>query len=350
MVAGLAALTASVAGCESDGVVQPPPPPPVDFDVGTMTVNASSSADFAYMSLANGGSVVTPSDPSASTEWHLAFRRFGVRLNGGVAGPGTVVGHNLGTHADLASEAILALTEADGLAAFEAVSEEDIPPAASFVADGLVEVAGSTWFQFDRQANEVVANPRVAWKVRESSGRGYAVFRVVALEVEGRGLAAATLEHRRQGADGMLGAIEMSRVDLGEGPAYLGFGAGLAGGPEGCAWDVSVAASFEIDLNADCGAGTFPLDSTEDFTMIEQAGDAPHYGGFLSTISGAFPADVTDATGTFWYNLDGMSRLWPTYNVFLVQTGAEVYKVQIIDYYSAGGESGHPTVRYQRLR
>ena len=30
----------------------------------------------------------------------MAFRRFSVRLNGGVSGPGSVAGYNLGTNAD----------------------------------------------------------------------------------------------------------------------------------------------------------------------------------------------------------------------------------------------------------
>ena len=42
--------------------------------------------------------------------------------------------------------------------------------------------------------------------------------------------------------------------------------------------------------------------------------------------------------------------MWPTYNVFLVRAGEEVYKVQIFDYYGANGQSGFPSVRFRRLR
>ena len=120
--------------------------------------------------------------------------------------------------------------------------------------------------------------------------------------------------------------------------------------PAGCGWDLGLTPDLSIEVNADCGAGTFPLDVTDDFKTLPRADDAPEYGGFLSSISGAFPATVDDASGFFWYNIQENSRMWPTYNVFLVQADQQVYKVQITDYYDAGGNSGHPTLRYQRLR
>ena len=67
-------------------------------------------------------------------------------------------------------------------------------------------------------------------------------------------------------------------------------------------------------------------------------------------ISGAFPSTVDDASGVFWYNIRENSRMWPTYNVFLVRVDDQVYKVQITNYYDAAGASGHPTVRFLRLR
>ena len=126
--------------------------------------------------------------------------------------------------------------------------------------------------------------------------------------------------------------------------------AGALGAPAGCGWDLSVAPSFRIEVNAACQAGTFPLDPTEDFTALTRADDAPEYGAFLSTINGAIPSSVGDAGGVFWYNIEGNSRLWPTFNVFLVRDGNAVYKVQITDYYSSAGASGFPTMRFEQLQ
>ena len=38
---------------------------------------------------------MTIADPSTSSGWDLAFRRYSIRLNGGVAGPKGVTGFNL---------------------------------------------------------------------------------------------------------------------------------------------------------------------------------------------------------------------------------------------------------------
>lgn len=343
-VAPLAAL-AALAACESEVTA-----PEEVFEEGTLTIDASSQIDFAYLSLADGGATLTPSDPATSTDWHMAFRRFSIRLNGGVSGSGSVSGVNLGNNGELSAEQIAALTPQDGETAFQAVTDADIPVATAFSEDGLAPDPGASWFRFDFRSGTLVANPGAAWKLRESSGRGFAVFRVVTLEMEGQRPVGATIEYRRHDPNGTLGAAETLAADLRRGPVFLSLATGAAASPAGCDWDLGVTPDLSIQINGDCGAGSFPLDLTEDFTALSSADDAPDYGGFLATISGAFPAGVDDAAGFFWYNIQENSRMWPTYNVFLVQTDQQVYKVQVTDYYDATGNSGHPTLRYQRLR
>lgn len=324
------------------------------FEEGTITIDASSLDGPAYLSLADGGTL-TNSPDAASTAWHMSFRRFAVRLNGGVSGPGSVAGTNLRNNAMLTQEEVAALDEADGDSAFQAVTADDIA-GATFVEDDVVPDPGASWFRFDGRAGTVVANPGAAWKVQEGSGRGHAVFRVAELTMQGQRPVGLVVEHRRQDPGGALGDPRPVAVDLTRGPGYVALaegralGPGQVQGPNACAWDLGATPALTIEVNADCGAGTFPLAATEDFTALTTAADAPKYGGFLSAVGGAFPATVDNARGTFWYNINGGNRLWPTYNVFLVRTGQEVYKVQVTSYYSAGGESGFPTVRFLRLR
>ena len=313
-------------------------------------VDASSPGAFSYLSLTGAGSTIRPADPGTSTDWHMAFRRFSVRLNGGVAGPGSVGAVNLGNNASASAEEITALTPQDGEAAFAAVTEADIPGAGSFVEDALAPDSGASWFRFDRQTNSIVANPGAAWKLREGSGRGYGVFRVVAVAMDGQRPVGVTIQFRRHDPGASLGAPETLDVDLRRGPAFASLSGGAVGNPAGCDWDVGVTPDFVIQLNEACDAGTFPLDPTDDFTALTRADDAPDYAGYLSTIGGAFPAAVDDAGGAFWYNIQENNRMWPTYNVFIVRTADAVYKVQIIDYYNATGDSGYPSVRFQRLR
>ncbi len=341
----LTLLAVCLAACESEVAA----PGEESFEEGEISFDASSPTDFVYLNIANG-TRVTPADPATSTEWHMAFRRFAVRLNSGVSGPGSVSGFNLGTNASASADQIAALAPEDGEAAFQTVTEADIPASSAFVEDGLAPDPGSTWFRFDPQAGTLVADPRMAWKVRESSGRGHALFRVVELRMEGQRPLGLNIEHRRQDADGALGEARIAAADLTRGPAYVGF-AGAEGPRAGsCDWDIGVSPEFGVLVNADCGAGTFPLDAARDFTTETRADDAPEYADFLAVIAGAFPASVTDGGGIFWYGIQNNNRLWPTYNVFLVKVDQEIHKVQVHDYYSANGASGFPSVRFQRLR
>ncbi|MCY3705717.1 MAG: HmuY family protein [Gammaproteobacteria bacterium] len=341
----LAILVAPLAACESEIAA----PGEEVFEEGELSFDASSPTDFVYLNLA-GGTRVSPSDPAASTEWHMAFRRFSVRLNSGVSGPGSVSGYNLGNNASSSADQIIALTPEDGEAAFQAFTEADIPGSSAFVEDGLAPDPGSSWFRFDPQAGTLVADPRVAWKVRESSGRGHALFRVVELRMEGQRPLGLNIEYRRQDPGGTLGEPGIAGVDLTRGPAYVGFAGAERPQAESCDWDIGVSPEFGVLVNGNCGAGTFPLDAAQDFTTQTRADDAPEYADFLAVIAGAFPASVTDAGGIFWYGIQNNNRLWPTYNVFLVRVDQDVYKVQVHDYYSATGASGFPSVRFQRLR
>lgn len=336
-------LTLAASACESEVTG-----PGDELIEGQVTLDATDPALFAYLTFAEGGGVVAVTDPQASADWVVAFRRFSTKLNGGVAGPGDVAGANLANFADALSTEVTALSMADADAAWAAVTEADIT-SVTFVQDGIVEDLGGPWFRFDPIANTLVANTGAAWKVRESNG-GSSLLRVASLDMMGQAPLGVTLEYRHQDSGGTLGAVSTVDIDFAQGPGFVALAAGATVQPAGCNWDVSVSPSFSIDFNDDCGAGTFPLDATEDFTSLEQADDAPEYGGFLSVISGAIPSSVDDAGGVFWYNIEGNNRLWPTFNVFLVRVGTAVYKVQVIDYYNATGDSGFPTVRFQQLQ
>lgn len=345
LLTAIALPVLALAACEAEVTA------PLDEEVeGEVTLDATSAGAWAYLSFEDGGRVIVPSDPSTSTEWHIAFRRYAAKLNGGVAGPGAVEGYNIANHAGATADEVLAFTLADADAAWEAVTSADVATA-DFREDELIEDTGGSWFRFDAVSNTLVANSAAAWKVDEV-GTGFAVFRVSDLNLTPApdyDPLSLTIQYRHQPAGGVLGAIGGVTVDLTGGDAYVDLATGSAVVPSGCNWDLRIDPELAIEVNDACGAGTFPLDVSEDFTTVTTASGAPTYGGFLAVLSGAFPTTVGDATGLFWYNLDGSNRLFPTYNVFLVRAGTDVYKVQVLDYYSATGASGHPTLRFQRL-
>lgn len=340
----LAALAAT--GCESEVTS------PVDDVVdGEFLVDASDPANFTYLTFDDGGGEVTVTDPQNSDAWVLAFRRFSVKLNGGVAGSRGVGGFNLENNADADSAAVVNFTRDDADAAWDAVTADDAL-GVTFVEDDLVEDESGPWFRYDPIAMTLVANTGAAWKVQEADG-GFAVFRVSDMAIAGELLGSIQLEYRRHDAGGTLGTTQQVDVTFPPGPpapVFIDLETGTTVTPADCNWDISVAPYFVIDFNANCAGGTFPLDATEDFTAITNADDAPKYAGFLSVISGAIPSTIGGPGGVFWYGLEGNNRLWPTFNVFLIEVGDAVYKFQVLDFYNASGVSGYPTVRFELLR
>ncbi len=340
------ALAGILAGCESES-------DPGDFTPqdGTVTIDASSTTAFAYFSFADNG-VVQVADPRTSSDWDLAVRRFEVRLNGGVAGPKGVTGFNLENNAGLSSDEVLALTPENTLAAFQAVDEGDIPASGSFTSMGLGPDF-SSWFVPTPAG--LVANPNAKWKLRRASGAGagaFALIHVVGIVGTQTDLQLLVLEYRLQTAPGTLGAAVRDTIDLTvDTEAGLNLGTGAQVAPTGCDWDIRATRGYQVTVNAACSAGTFPLEASDDFAAQTRADDAAQYGPYLSLLSGPIPNSFTAPEAPFLYNLAGDNRLSPTFNTYLVQVGSAVFKLQLTSYYNpAGGQSGHPTIRYGRIR
>ncbi len=332
-----AALTLALVSTACEDEVTGPGDETVE---GELTIDASDQLAFTYFAFTDGGSVVSVTSPGSSTDWDMAFRRFTVKLNGGVSGPGEVAGVNLENNAALDSAGIVDFTLDDADAAFDAVTDADIV-GVTFVEDGLVEDA-TAYLSF---GGAPAANPQNAWKVQLADGE-HAVVRAVDFTFGGP----VSFEVRHQPSGSALSSIDTVTADVSGGPVWIDLESGATVGPAGCNWDISVSPGADLTLNAACSAGTFPLDASEDFSAITAADDAPEYAGFLAGTAGAFPSSFSGPEGIFWYNVDGSMRLLPTYNVFLVRVGAAVYKVQIVDYYSATGASGFPTMRYEQIQ
>ena len=320
---------------------------------GELEVDATSTSTFATVDLTSG-TVVTVADPSTSNAWNLGFRRYEIRVNGGVAGPGGVSGYNLANNAGATSEQVLAMTPDNQKAAFDAVGLTDIPDAGSFVTEALV-ANPLGWLNFAGGAPTASASS--VWKLRRTADGGYAVFHFTGLTIGGTTpqtavLATATVEWRYQPAGGVLGNAQQATLDREAGNDAIDLSTGTLSAATGCGWDVAANADFSVTTNADCDVGTFPLDAAQSFSGLTDASDAPEYGLFLSGLTGPVPFSTAldDPNGPFLYNLAGDNRLSPTFNIFLIKIGTDVYKVQVIGYYSATGVSGHPTIRFAKIQ
>ncbi len=335
---------AGIVACEgtakATGPGVTPTGPALNEIVTAGPLNASSTDTLVYYSFATGTLVASTAD------WDVAFRRFEVRLNGGISGSKGVLGYSMQNTKTLTDTQIVALTVANTLAAFDSVRAAQIPAASAFVADALVE-DNTAYASF---AGAPSANPVAYWLVRTANG-GYADMRITAIAYTPAGvLTSITVESRIQSGN-TLGAVQQVTVPVAGATAAISLVNNAAANPSGCNWDFQVdAQTWAITVNTGCSVGTFPGPASPAFANATAATGAPQYGAFLSGIAGAIPNAYNANTDPFRYNLQGNNRLSPTFNIWLLQVGTSVYKLQVINYYSETGASGYPTIRYARIK
>ena len=333
----LPALLLLGAACARDEITAPEP-----ALQGALTVDASAAP--VYVSLSEGGTV-TVADPAASAAWDLALQATNVTLNGGAAGPGGVTGYCLcqNSAANPSAAEILAMTPASELADFTAVTAGNAPPPTSFQADELLP-AISGWYAGSGAAATAV--PDAAWLVRLHDGEGYAKLHVTALEGATAGTPGrVTLEYAVQpSADAPLGAVRTLAVDVpADAPVLVDLSAG-ATAASGTAWDLRLD-GWAVRLNGGVsGAGqAAAAEATEPFAGITTAVTDPR----------AYRADahagVFAAHPWYRYDLAGDHVISPTFDVYLLRRGAQLYKVRLTGYYGPAGESRHISVQFERI-
>ena len=319
--------------CSSDEINAPPQQPE-----GTITLDAS--AGWAYASLSEGGAV-TVADPTTSDDWDLGLNATRAMLNGGLAGPGGVAGYCVCQNAGAADAEVVAMTAEGELADFESVTSSSIPGAASFEEERL-QTAISGWYSGEGASAAPEAD--ASWLVRLADGTSYAKVHIVAIE-------GATAEHAgdvtvewavQSDADAAFGPVETATLDAAGGTRLdLNTGSPTASDAE---WDLSIQ-GWDLRLNSGVsGSGqAAATPAAEPFLDITTAATDPR-----AYQSDAF-AGVFGSHPWYRYNLTGENIIHPTFDVYLIKRGDAVYKVQLIDYYSAAGDPRHISFRYARL-
>jgi len=322
-----------VFACSSDEIEAPP-----QQTEGTLTVDASTG--WAFASIADER-VVSVTDPATSADWDLGFNATRVMLNGGAAGPSGVLGYCICQNAGASDAEIVAMTGEAELADFDAVGEADIPAEASFESE-VLQTAVDGWYS-GTGAGAVAETDR-AWLLRLQDGASYAKLRVtvlagptdthagqVTIEYALQPTAEAAFEPTQTVT---LDASSVDSLDLNTGSTA----------PAGGEWDLSLD-GFTLRLNSGVSgsgaAGATP--SPEPFAAVTTA----------AVDSRAYQSDgFAGVFGThpwYRYNLTGENIIHPTFDVYLVKRGADVYKVQLIDYYSPAGAPRNISFRYAKL-
>ena len=337
--------TAFLAACEDEDAPTGPgggtQEPAINEIVTSQPLNASSSDTLVYFSFAEGDLV------NKTADWDVALRRYEVRLNGGVSGTKGVLGVSLKNNAASTDAQVLGFTVDNTRSAFDNIRETQIPADAAFESDRLVE--NTTGYL--NLAGAPTANGTAYWKVRTAVG-GFALVRVSAISMTPQfALQSVTIESRIQNGT-TLGAAQTLTVPIASAPVSVSIATNqVVTAPNGCNWDVRVTPqSFGISVNSACNVGTYPGGSSPTFAAATAANDAPQYGVFLAGLTGPIPNSITATDAPFRYNLEGTNRLSPTFNTYLVKSGAKVYKLQVVNYYNAAGASAWPTLRYSRIK
>lgn len=335
-----------VVACDSSASTGPAP-----LNTATTELLVDASASTAYVRLGDTVRTVTPSAPATSTEWDLSLFATTVALNSGAGGPGDVQAYCLCGNENVTNAQIQTLTAANQRAAFDAVTAAQIPADNQFSSESLIpRVTG--WYTGNGAS--AAANPArtfVLLRTRVLPIPLYGKFRVTNISgATATTPGSVTIEYTMQATGaGPLPAARTATITVGAAPVFFD----LVNGREVSAaetWDIRFE-GFLIRANsgASGGAGILvapPVDApfaTLDLTAL-RATPNPAFG--QDALGGPF-----GARPWYRYNVTGTDlQIWPTFNVYLVKRGAQVWKVQLVGYYDTQGQSRRITVRSARLR
>ena len=336
----LAAL--SIVACSDSSSTEPDPLATTD----SIVVNASQST--AFVRLGSPASVVTVTDASASPEWDISLFATTVTLNGGAAGPASVSGYCVCARANATDDAIRAMTPVTALPDFAGLTSAAIPSDGAFSQDQLTPaIAG--WFSGAGASAAVV--PNRAFIVREGTTTAIlAKVRITGLQqASATNAGQVSFEYAIQPAPGAaFGAPQTRTVDVRNGTVYFDLTSGTTSSATN--WDLRFD-GWAIRLNSGVsGSGSLGAipETSRSFESIDAAyaATAPPQAYRRDAFGGVFVQQPW-----YRYNITGTdNQIWPTFNVYLVKRGSEVYKVQLIGYYGAAGEPRVITMRYARLR
>ena len=334
------ALALTIVACEEDTTG------PNQNQITYRTLSGIDAVSaFAYVDLA-ANQVVTVTDPLTSTAWDIAFFGTRVKLNGGASGPGGVDGHCLCQNAAATDPEIIAMTPSGEEGDFTAVTAAQVPSAASAWATDVLDPAIEDWWSYNPVTHDVAAVPTntFAMKLR---GTAYAKLHVTNIVNEAMTHAGdVTIEFAVQPtAPDAFGAATTLTVNLAGGPVYVDLVDGAVGSSSD--WDIQLS-GYDIITNGGVSGtgGVAALVTTQDFASITTVSNIPQaaYNSGLDAFGGVFAASPW-----YKYNLTGNNLIHPTFDVYLIRKGTQVWKVQITSYYSNAGAARFYTFRSELL-
>lgn len=370
---------ASISACSSSTSEPPSATETLSDSFSSMLINASSTDSYTYVNLITGEDLnLSDAQAESSDNWHIAFKRVGVKLNGGDSGPGSVSGAlaaaqedfydgdtpdaNIFLNATAASEEEHLLATYD-LGTLEFINDSNTPAIqASRETNGAVTDLG--WYNYDYDTHAVSLNDENWWIVRSNTGDSYAKFHATAFAYDRNTTldVTFTFEVQDEGETAFTDTATFNAsVATSGGSDCFDFDTNSAVLCSSGDWDIKLEINgyaWNLWTNGGVsgegsGAAFGPL-STADANAYTR-GDQDPAG---STTAYSFITDISEGVfSNTWYayNLQGMHKLYPNYRTYLIDTAPGVeespkFTLQLTNYYDPTTDaSGYITIRYAEL-
>lgn len=379
-IAGLA-LALMLAGCggggSDSGSSSGDTPANLQDPFSQATINATSNTAYTYFNLTTGETVsISDAEADSSTDWHIAFRRYNVKLNSGASGPGNVKGAVVAPQDDFYTSTgepdasvflnVTPDSELEHLLATYTAPATLVDEAVNTVLEGSGAQVGMMfdfgWYWYNLTNHSLSANSENGWLLRSGEGNSYARIRATDLSYATATGLAATFEFDVQPAGASqfetTATFDMN-IAAGGGEACFDFDTDANVACDGTDWDLKVGVagrSFYLRSNG----GASGSGSGAAFGPFEWEGDLDQYTSATTDPSGAAISFLysQDSTGGVFvdadwyaYGLDGNHKLHPNYRVYWIDTDstdttAPKYAMQIVSYYNVAGASGYITLRW----
>lgn len=337
-------------------------------------IDATDANNFVYYKfddlLSNKLIVV---DEQADADWDIAFKATAVKLNGGVAGAGTLEGalavpRNTYYNPDGSPKLSVFNDGRDPVAESQMTlaqvnSTTDLS-ALTFVSATESTAINGDWFTASRTGPTVIHSDKY-WLLRSKTGDSYAKLRVISADNSGFQGALKTVKFGIQlqadGASSFAAELQQDITFVPSPPADLR-------GPDLCV-DFDLSTSAPAAITVDCSTSNWDFKMTA--TTRDPAGSyairlngGSTLGGSqtqaeidaiadASTLSQGWSGDsVNDVfSDNSWYAYTGAPdhKILPNFRVYVIKDGASYYKLQVQSYYNSSGASRYLTVNVENL-
>ena len=319
--------------------------------------NAATSP-YKYFSFATGSLVdINDSQAETSTAWDIAFKRTSTKLNGGVSGPANVEGALADKQSEFydgsGNEIVATFTSATASSELSEFTNADSNITAFTADKDVAAIDGGWWYEYNINTHSLSAKTDNYFIVRSSDSAGFAKMHVVDFTQNGYAMDDIELQlFIQKDAQSAFGSAVQLNIDFTTetSPIYYDFET-ESKVTANDNWDLRIDNSFDIWMNSGVHGGG----SGGVFGVFTSANDTYTNGNNIPGYFADSQAGIFKDNSWYGYSLEGNHKLWPNYRTYIIDTdstdaNATKYKLQLTSFYSAAGESGHISFRYDEVQ